>query len=46
MKGHMDVILQIYINEFSDNAYVIKYKKEIFLPWKVVMFCRKKMMKT
>jgi hypothetical protein len=24
MKGHMDAILQIFINEFSDNAYVIK----------------------
>jgi hypothetical protein len=28
MKGHMDVILQICINEFSDNAYVIKYKEK------------------
>jgi hypothetical protein len=26
MKGHLDVILQICINEFSDNAYVINYK--------------------
>jgi hypothetical protein len=26
MKGHLDAILQICINEFSDNAYVIKYE--------------------
>jgi hypothetical protein len=29
MKGHLDAILQICINEFSDNAYVIKYKERI-----------------
>jgi hypothetical protein len=27
MKGHLDIILQIYINEFSYNAYVINYKE-------------------
>jgi ERCC4-related helicase len=27
MKGHLDVILQICIHEFSDNAYVINYKE-------------------
>jgi hypothetical protein len=27
MKGHLDAILQICINEFSDNAYVIEYKE-------------------
>jgi hypothetical protein len=27
MKGHVDAILQICINEFSDNSYVIKYKE-------------------
>jgi hypothetical protein len=25
MKEHLDAILQICINEFSDNAYVVKY---------------------
>jgi hypothetical protein len=29
MKGYLDAILQICINEFSDNAYVIKYKEII-----------------
>jgi hypothetical protein len=29
MKGHLDAILQICINEFSDNSYVIKYKEII-----------------
>jgi hypothetical protein len=27
MKGHVVLILQICINEFSDNAYVINYKE-------------------
>ena len=27
MKGHISIILQICINEFSDNAYVINYNK-------------------
>jgi uncharacterized protein related to proFAR isomerase len=27
MKWHLDVILQICIDEFSDNAYVIKYNE-------------------
>jgi hypothetical protein len=25
MKGHLDAILQICINEFSDNAHLIYY---------------------
>jgi hypothetical protein len=29
MKEHLDAILQICINEFSDNVYVIKYKERI-----------------
>jgi hypothetical protein len=27
MKGHLVIILQICIIEFSDNSYVIKYKE-------------------
>ena len=27
MKGHLSIILQVCINEFSDNAYVINYNK-------------------
>jgi hypothetical protein len=27
IKCHQYVILQIFINEFSDNSYVIKYKE-------------------
>ena len=27
MKGHISIILQICIDEFSDNAYVINYNK-------------------
>ena len=29
MKGHISIILQICINEFSDNAYVINYNERI-----------------
>ena len=29
MKGHISNILQICINEFSDNAYVINYNKRV-----------------
>ena len=29
MKGHISIILQIYINEFSDNEYVINYNERI-----------------
>jgi hypothetical protein len=46
MKGHLDIILQICTNEFSDNAYVIKYKEITFASWKVLIFSRKKKMKT
>ena len=29
MKGHTSIILQICINEFSDNAYVINYNRNL-----------------
>jgi hypothetical protein len=29
MEGHLDAILQICINEFSYNAYVIKYERTL-----------------
>ena len=28
MKGHISIILQLCIEEFSDNAYVVKYKEK------------------
>ena len=28
MKGKISIILQLCIEEFSDNAYVIKYKEK------------------
>jgi hypothetical protein len=38
MKWHLDVILQICIDEFSDNAYVIKYKKRTLAVGLVLRF--------
>jgi hypothetical protein len=31
MKGRLDAILQICINKFSDNSYVIKYKERTLM---------------